>query len=110
MNGLTTGGVTINFGYIVSDSFVAGGCQLSLRHRRLGVPRRQCDGGSLTAMVDHPRLLSACHPMRWGTPSLMAPGTASGGNLTDKFLSTNQYGYDIDRITVTGLNLSPQQR
>ena len=32
-------------------------------------------------------------------------GTASGKNLTDQFISTNQYGYDIDKITVTGLNL-----
>jgi hypothetical protein len=32
-------------------------------------------------------------------------GTASGKNLTDQFISTNQYGYDIDRITVTGLNI-----
>ena len=32
-------------------------------------------------------------------------GTASGANLTDTFISTNQFGYDIDKITVTGLNV-----
>ena len=32
-------------------------------------------------------------------------GTASGTNLTDRFLSSNQYGYKIDEITVTGLNV-----
>jgi PEP-CTERM motif len=32
-------------------------------------------------------------------------GTASGNSLTDQFLSVNQYGYDIDQITVTGLNV-----
>ena len=33
-------------------------------------------------------------------------GTASGGNLTDKFISTNQYGYNIDLITISGLNVN----
>jgi hypothetical protein len=33
-------------------------------------------------------------------------GTASGKNLSDQFLSVNQYGYDIDMITVTGLNVN----
>ena len=32
-------------------------------------------------------------------------GVASGHNLTDQFISVNQYGYDIDKITVTGLNV-----
>ena len=32
-------------------------------------------------------------------------GTVSGKNLTDKFLSTNSYGFDIDLVTVTGLNV-----
>ena len=33
-------------------------------------------------------------------------GTASGKNLTDQFISSNQNGYDIDEVTVTGLNVS----
>jgi len=33
-------------------------------------------------------------------------GTASGYYLSDYFISTNSYGYDIDLITVTGLNVS----
>ena len=32
---------------------------------------------------------------------MFGSGTASGANLTDKFISTNQYGYNIDQITVT---------
>ncbi len=32
-------------------------------------------------------------------------GTVSGSNLTDSFISTNQYGYDIDEISASGLNL-----
>src|SRR5271166_1383401 len=35
-------------------------------------------------------------------------GTSSGKNLTDRFISTNQYGYDIDLITVSGLNVFQQ--
>jgi PEP-CTERM motif len=38
--------------------------------------------------------------------TVFASGTASGANLTDTFLSVNQYGYDIDLITVSGLNVS----
>jgi len=30
---------------------------------------------------------------------------ASGSNLIDTFISTNQYGYDVDKIAVTGLNV-----
>ncbi len=32
-------------------------------------------------------------------------GTASGASLTDQFISLNQYGYNIDKITVTNLNV-----
>ena len=40
----------------------------------------------------------------YGTP--YGSGTASGKNLADQFISTNQYGFDIDKITVTGLNVN----
>jgi len=49
--------------------------------------------------------------LSWSITSLENGGTvygsgkASGKNLTDTFLSTNQYDYDIDLITVTGLNV-----
>ena len=42
--------------------------------------------------------------------TVFGSGTASGGNLTDNFISTNQYGYNIDKITVTGLNVADHQR
>ena len=29
--------------------------------------------------------------------TVLGSGTASGANLTDTFISTNQYGYDIDQ-------------
>ena len=35
----------------------------------------------------------------------LGSGTASGANLTDQFISTNQFGYDIDKITASGLNV-----
>ena len=37
--------------------------------------------------------------------TLYGSGTVSGKNLTDTFLSTNQYGFDVDKITATGLNV-----
>ena len=42
--------------------------------------------------------------------TVFGSGTASGANLTDKFISTNQFGYDIDTITVTGLNVAGSNR
>ena len=41
-----------------------------------------------------------------GGGTVYGSGTASGSNLTDRFISLNQYGYDIDDITVTGLNVN----
>ena len=40
--------------------------------------------------------------------TLYGSGTASNssGTLTDTFISTNYFGYSIDRITVTGLNVA----
>ena len=37
-------------------------------------------------------------------------GTASGNNLMDRFISVNQYGYDIDNITVTDLDVNLKNR
>jgi hypothetical protein len=37
--------------------------------------------------------------------TVFGSGTASGTSLTDTFISVNQYGYDIDLITVSGLNV-----
>ena len=38
--------------------------------------------------------------------TVLGSGTASGADLTDKFLSTNQYGYNIDVIDVSGLDVN----
>lgn len=37
--------------------------------------------------------------------TVFGSGTASGANLTDQFISVNQFGYDIDKITVSGLSV-----
>ncbi len=36
--------------------------------------------------------------------TILGSGTASGSSVTDQFISINQYGYNIDLITVTGLS------
>jgi hypothetical protein len=86
---------TINFGYVVADSFT------------LGVGRIngfdfwvwEFPGDSLSS-VDW----SITSAPFGGTT--YASGTASGSNLTDKFISSNSYGYDIDAASASGLNVS----
>ncbi len=86
---------TINFGYIVSDTFTllsnstVGGFDFGVW---------EFPGDTLTS-VDW----SFTSMENGGTP--YASGTASGKNLTDKFVSSNQYGYNIDEISVSGLNV-----
>jgi PEP-CTERM motif len=101
----TTDAWTINFGYIVSDSFSC--CK--------GGPGGGGPAGSGTingfefGVWEYPgdTLSSVDWSITTGENSgnVLGSGTASEGNLTDQFISTNQYGYDIDKITVTGLNV-----
>ena len=92
----TTDAWTINFGYELADSFTllnnstVGGFNFGVWEY----------GGDRLTSVDW--LISSFPDggTRYGS------GTASGSNLMDQFLSVNQYGYDIDRITVTGLNVA----
>jgi len=86
---------TINFGYIVSDTFVAGGSSVNgFSFGTFQFP------GDIMLSVDW----SITSGENGGT--VYGSGTASGNNLTDKFLSENQFGYYINEITVTGLNAS----
>ncbi len=86
---------TINFGYIVSDTFTllnnstVGGFDFGVWEFPGDVLTSV--GWTMTSMENG------------GT--LYASGIAGGKNLTDKFISINQYGYDIDEISVTGLNV-----
>jgi len=94
----TTDAWTINFGYVVDDSFT--------------LANNSTVGGFNFGVWEYAgdRLTS----VEWFISSqanrgtVYGSGTASGSNLTDQFISLNQYGYDIDNITVTGLNVSLQ--
>jgi PEP-CTERM motif len=90
----TTDAWTINFGYVVSDSYVSDG---NAKGFEIGV--WEFPGDTMTS-VDW----SITAGENSGT--VFGSGTASGANLTDKFISSNQYGYNIDLITVTGLNVT----
>ncbi len=90
----TTDAWTINFGYIVSDTFVAGGNTTGFQFGVWEFP------GDVLSSVDW----SITTGENSGT--VIGSGTASGQNLADQFISSNQYGYNIDLITVTGLNVA----
>ncbi len=93
----TTDAWTINFGYIVSDTFGASGTNPNVTGFSFGVWEFP---GDTMSSVD------------WSITSgensgfVAGSGTASGANLSDTFISTNQFGYDIDKISVSGLNVS----
>jgi PEP-CTERM motif-containing protein len=92
----TTDAWTINFGEIVGDTF-----QLSANSTVGGFNFGAWEfAGDILTSVDW----SITSEFDGGT--LYGSGTASGKNLTDQFISTNQYGYDIDQITVTGLKVN----
>src|ERR1700690_3340141 len=91
----TTDAWTINFGYIVSDSFnlTAAGTVTGFDFGVWEFP------GDKLSSVDW----SITTDENGGT--VFGSGPASGPNLTDPFLSSNQYGYNIDWVTASGLNL-----
>ncbi len=91
----TTDAWTINFGYIVSDTFVANG-NSGVSGFDLYV--WEFPGDSMTS-VDW----SITSGPNSGT--VYGSGTVSGGNLNDQFISTNQFGYDIDKISATSLKV-----
>src|SRR5208283_678801 len=84
----TTDAWTINFGYVVSDTITLTGSN-TVTGFDLGVWEFPAD------------VLSS---LQWSITSgpnsgtVYGSGTVSGGNLTDAFISTNQYGYNIDMI------------
>ena len=91
----TTDAWTINSGYVVSDTFTGNGGNVS--QFSFGVWEFQ--GDTMTS-VDWSITSGENSGNTYGT------GTASGSSLTDKFISSNQYGYNIDVITVFGLDVS----
>ncbi len=99
----TTDAWTINFGYVVSDAVNA---YLKIDGR----PGPSTSKQDAFAVWELPG--DTMTSVMWSFTSLANGGTvygsgmASGGNLTDTFISTNQYGYDIDLITISGLNVA----
>jgi hypothetical protein len=91
----TTDAWTINFGYIVGDTFTLS-ANSTVGGFNFGV--WEFPGDVLTSVQ-----WSVTQNFNEGT--VYGSGVASGKNLTDQFISSNQYGYDIDKVTVTGLNL-----
>ena len=96
----TTDAWTINFGFLVSDSFVAQGSNVA--GFSFGVWEFS---GDLMTSVDWSINSEENAGTLYGSGTAKKGGGA-GGTLTDTFISSNQYGYDIDRITVTGLNVN----
>jgi hypothetical protein len=91
----TTDAWTINFGYVIGDSFTL------LNNSTVG-------GFNFGVWETAGDVLTSVYWSITSFPAggtLYGSGTASGKNLTDQFISLNQYGYDIDMITVTGLDL-----
>jgi PEP-CTERM motif len=88
----TTDAWTINFGYVVSDSFTGDG---------------NTDRQFYFGVWEYPG--DTMSSVQWSITSGENSGTvyASGtSSVTDTFISTNQYGYNIDLILVSDLNLS----
>ena len=92
----TTEAWTINFGYIVSDTFTLAN-SASMTGFAFGA--FEFPGDSVTSVS-----WSVTSGEDSGT--VYGSGTASGAQITDKFISVNQFGYDINLITVSGLNVS----
>jgi hypothetical protein len=93
LNG-TLDAYTINFGFTVSDSYVAGGTSVT------GYSFYAWEFGGDTVTSSSWSITSGEN-----SGTTFGSGTASGKTLTDLFISSNQYNYDIDLITVTGLNV-----
>jgi PEP-CTERM motif len=87
----TTDAWTINFGYVVSDTFSwSGGTLTSLNFGVWEFPGDVMNDIQVTITS--------------GENSGQQYYTFFGAPNSDKFISTNQYGYDVDLITVSGLN------
>ena len=91
----TTDAWTINFGFVVSDTFFTGNYNV-VTNVQLGV--WEFPGDSLTTLSG-----SITDSENSPCPSELCLGTfiTGGKNLIDTYISTNQFGYNVD--TVNGL-------
>jgi hypothetical protein len=101
-NGPINGNVdawTINFGFTVSDSYLAVGT--SVNGFEFGV---RVIPGTVVNGVDWILSTGPCSDPGSGCGTIVGFGTATS-NLTDQFLFINNFGYQIDLITVSNLNV-----
>ncbi len=91
----------LDFGFTVSDSYVAGGTSVN----SFAFGARDFPGDIVTA-VDWILSTGPCSNSQGGCGTILGSGTASGSNLTDKFVSENSFGFDIELITVSNLNVT----
>jgi hypothetical protein len=85
---------TINFGYQVTDSFMVNSASTI---QNFNFAFWMFPGDTLTSVEWAVGKCEFC--------SDIAEGTASGTNLTSSFMSTNQYGYNIWDVGITGLHI-----
>jgi hypothetical protein len=96
----TTDAWDINLGYVVSDTFTLGSASTITG---FDFYTWEFPGDTLSS-VDW----SITDVENGFCPgdTCLGNGTASGYMVSDKFISTNQYGFNIDKISVSGLNVS----
>ncbi len=92
----TTDAWTINFGHVVSDNFTGTSTVVGFMFGVWEFP-----GDNMTS-IDW-TIASAPMGATVLGRTVYGHGTAT---VADQFISTNQYGYNIDRITVSGLGVS----
>lgn len=97
----SVGAWDINFGFTVSNSYVAGGTSVT----GFAFGAHEFPGDMVTS-VEWTLSTGPCSDPQGGCGTILGSGTASGSNLTDKFLSHNGFGFDIDLITVSNLNVA----
>src|ERR1017187_5193181 len=86
----TTDAWTINFGFIVSDTFILSN-NSTVTGFNFGA--WEYPGDVLTSVQWSITSESINGGISYGS------GTASGANLTDTFISSNQFGFNIDQIS-----------
>ena len=93
----TTDAWTINFGYVVSNTFFTSESNPTVTGFSLGVWEFP---GDSVSQLDWSITGSENAPC----PSELCLGNGTS-QVSDSFISTNQYGYNVDKLTVTGINV-----
>jgi len=94
---------TINFGYVVSDTFFIDGSVNSPTVTNFMFGAWEFPGDSMLS-VDWSITLGEAGGKLYGQGTATVGG-GPGGTLTDQFISVNAYGYNTDLITVKDLNV-----